>query len=90
MNRIIISKKVYKLCNVILLGYFAICAIFLLIYLIAPLTGGIFSLSAVFYFGSHMVMAIFIKFLLGKMYYCAPISPLMFGMLAIYLGLAEK
>ncbi len=84
MNRIIISKKVFKLCNAILVGYFAICAIFLLIYLVAPLTGGILSLSAVFYFGSHMVMALFIKFLLGKIYYFTPISPLMFGIFAIY------
>ena len=84
MNKIIISKKVYKLCNFVLAGYFALCTIFLLIYLIAPITGGIFSLTAVFYFGSHMIMAFFIKFFLGQIYNSNPISPLMFVIFAVY------
>ena len=84
MDKKIISDQNYKWVRILLINYFIFSFIFCFIYLIAPLLGGVLSVSSVVFFISHSGMAVFCYWILKNVYNIQDISPASFSVFVVY------
>lgn len=84
MHKTIISAKLFKLVKILLINYFIFSFILCLFYLIAPLLGGIFSLTSAAFFLSHSGMAVFYFGILKAVYNTKKISLAIFSIFVAY------